>query len=81
MLFQMPNLNADEILMLDSCRNQDDWRKAVTRIKLGREGTLPPDWNDTVVHSGMYARVHSRISQSCFPAAPLFQDAITGLEL
>jgi hypothetical protein len=81
MLFPMPGLNRDEILMLESCQNADDWRRVVNRIKLGREGSFPPDWKETVIYSGMYARVHTRISQSSFPPAPLLQDAITGLEL
>lgn len=71
MLIEMPKLNVDEILMLESAQNEDEWRSATNRIKLGREGLLPPDWQYTVIHSGLYMRVQKRISQSKFPVAPM----------
>ena len=81
MLIQMPMLSVDEVLMLESSQNEDEWRTATNRIKLGREGLLPPDWQYKVIHSGLYLRVQKRISQGKFPVAPMFETTFTHAEL
>ncbi len=81
MLIPMPRLSSEEKILLESSETDDDWRFAVNRIKLGREGQLPPDWNDEVINSGVHMRVLSRINSNNILPPPRVQDAITGLEL
>ena len=58
----MNRLKAEELELLNSSRNEEEWNEVCDMIKADREGQYPGDWFPKVLLSGMADRVSKRWS-------------------
>lgn len=57
----MKNITEEELAMLEACQVPQDWDRACNEIISARGQSLPDDWEDKLILSGMQDRIGKRM--------------------